>query len=424
MARTCRGPTGHRLFPNGLSANLEEVLRIEGGRILGTLIRFTGDISRAEDAVQDAVIIALQRWPSAGVPDNPAAWLTTAARHRALDRVRAETARTKRERDALPIAGGVIEEAFTFDDATIRDDQLRLIFTCCHPALAIEQRIALALRTIGGLTTSEIARTFLVSDSTMGQRISRAKSKIVSANIPYRIPDAHELPDRMASVLHVVYSIFTTGHHPTSNSLDSRIDMCTEGIRLASLLLDLMPDEAECAGLLALLLATHARHHARIDSDGQTVLMKDQDRSLWDREAIARGSSLIEQTLKRGNVGPFQIQAAVACLHGNARVYEETDWPQIAELYAFLEQRQPTVVVRVNRSVAEAEAFGAERGLALLETIPEHEVSTWHLYWSTKAELLSRCSQVDQARDAFEHALRCEMNDTDRSFLRRRLASL
>jgi RNA polymerase sigma-70 factor, ECF subfamily len=407
-----------------LSSNLEEVLRIEGGRILGTLIRFTGSITLAEDAVQDAVIIALQRWPSTGVPDNPAAWLTVAARHRALDRLRAETARIKRESNAGQLVETVVDEAFSFDEDTIRDDQLRLIFTCCHPALAIEQRIALALRTIGGLKTPEIARAFLVSDTTMGQRISRAKAKIASANIPYRIPEAHELPDRMAAALHVVYSIFTTGHHPASDSLDSRIDLCTEGIRLAELLVDLMPDEAECAGLLALLLATHARSPARLDRKRQTVLMKDQDRSQWDHGAIARASALVEQTLKRGNVGPFQIQAAIACLHGNARVYEETDWPQIAELYAFLEQRQPTLVVRVNRCVAEAEAFGAIYGLTLLETIPEHEAAAWHLYWSTKAELLDRCGQTELARDAFAQALTCEMNDTDRAFLNRRLAEL
>jgi RNA polymerase sigma-70 factor, ECF subfamily len=237
------------------------------------------------------------------------------------------------------------------DHETIRDDQLRLIFTCCHPALAPEQRIALALRTIAGLKTSEIATAFLVSQATMGQRISRAKAKIATARIPYRVPDAHELPDRLSSVLRVVVSIFTAGHHANAGEMQSRIDLCDEAIRLARHLSSLMPDEAECAGALALLLATHARRAARSDAAGDTILMANQDRSKWDHEAIGEASVLVEQTLRRGNAGPMQIQAAIACLHGLAPTYDATDWPQIAELYRMLERREPTVVVRVNRQL-------------------------------------------------------------------------
>jgi RNA polymerase sigma-70 factor, ECF subfamily len=403
---------------------LEEVLRIEGARVLATLIRFTGDITIAEDAVQDAVIIALQRWPSAGVPQNPGAWLTTAARHRALDRIRRESTRFDREKSSLLDDLGAHADAVVLDDATVRDNQLRLIFTCCHPALAAEQRIALALRTIGGLKTPEIARTFLVSDSTMGQRISRAKAKIASANIPYRVPEPHELPDRLPSVLQVVSSIFTAGHHAAAGSLHSRIDLCDEGIRLAEMLVELMPDEAECAGLLALLLATHARRNARLDDVGAVVLMADQDRALWDHNAIARAGEIVEWTLKRGRPGPFQIQAAIACLHGHAATFAETDWPQIAELYEMLENRQPTAVVRVNRAVAESFAHTPARGLALLEALLESEVAHWHLYWTTRAELLVRSSRPVEAKQAWQRALACEINDTDRSFIESRIASL
>jgi RNA polymerase sigma-70 factor, ECF subfamily len=402
---------------------LEEVLRIEGARVLATLIRFTGDITLAEDALQDAVIIALQRWPSIGVPRNPAAWLTTAARHRALNRIRRESTRSVRERRSLLVGLSAHTDSQMLDDAIIGDDQLRLIFTCCHPALAVEQRIALALRTIGGLKTPEIARAFLTSDATMGQRISRAKAKIATAKIAYRIPEAHESPDRLPSVLQVVSTIFTAGHHAASGAVHSRIDLCREGIRLAELLVKFMPDEAECAGLLALLLATHARRIARLDDVGAAVLMADQDRSLWDHEAIARAGEIVEWALKRGRGGPYQIQAAIACLHGLAPTFADTDWAQISELYRLLEARQPTAVVRVNRSVAEAFAHTPGRGLALLDELPESDIAHWHLYWTTRAELLSRSGRSADATSAWKRALACDINDTDRSFIHSKLHS-
>ena len=396
------------------------MLRIEGGRVLSTLIRLTGDIGLAEDAVQEAVIVALKRWPKDGMPRHPGAWLTTAARRKALDRIRREANRRVKERASLLIRAG--DEPM--HNSVVRDDQLRLLFTCCHPALAPEARQALALRTVGGLSTPEIARAFLVAETTMGQRISRAKRKIATAHIPYRVPDGHELPDRLASVLAVVYSIFTAGHHAARGRLDERVDLADEGLRLARLLVELMPDEPECAGLLALLLATHARRAARVDPAGNLVLMADQDRSRWDHEAIAEAGEIVEVTLRRQRPGPYQMQAAIACLHGLAPTFADTDWPQIATLYRLLETHQPTAVVRVNRAVAEAEAFGAAKGLALLDDLVRSDVEHWHLYWSTRAELERRLGHSDNARMAFTRALTCETNDSDRRFLEQRLAEL
>ena len=416
-----------------MSIAIDEMLRVEGGRVLATLIRLTGDIALAEDAVQDAILVALERWPKDGVPLHPAAWLTTAARHKAFDRMRRDANRRVKERAAvLPLQPG--QEPL--HDSVIRDDQLRLLFTCCHPALAPEARIALALRTIGGLTTTEIARAFLIPEATMGQRISRAKRKIATAHIPYRVPADHELPDRLPSVLAVVYSIFTAGHHAPHGRLDGRIDLADEGLRLARLLTRLMPDEPECAGLLALAQAVHGRHRARIDATGELVLMADQDRSLWDHAAIAEAASLVDRTLRRGRPGPYQLQAAIACLHGVASSFADTDWPQIAVLYRLLEYHLPTPVVRVNRAVAEAEAFGPQVGLSLLDDLTRTDaradltradltragVEGWHMYWSTRAEFERRLGRFVDAGASFGRALECPTNDSDRRFLQRRLA--
>lgn len=299
---------------------LEETLRIEGGKVRATLIRLTGDIDIAEDALQDALLVAVQKWESAGVPDNPAAWLTTVAKNKALDRLRREATRTRRETEAVRLLDEPVEPPDGIDD------RLRLIFTCCHPALSPEARVALSLRTVCGLTTAEAARAFLVPEPTMGQRISRAKKKIVTARIPYRIPRDHELPDRLPAVLAVVYLIFTTGHHAPAGSLDSRVDLADEAVRLARLLFTLMPDEPECAGLLALLLATHARRATQLDDEGSIRLLADQDRRQWDRDAINEAKTLVDRSLRRGGVGPYQIQAAIASLHGLAPNFADTDW--------------------------------------------------------------------------------------------------
>lgn len=400
-----------------MSPPLEELLRVEGGRVLATLVRLTGDFQLAEDALQDAVVAALQRWPEAGTPPNPAGWLTTTARNKALDRIRRESRRNEKERAAMRL---LTEEPDDPPDGT--DDRLRLLFTCCHPALSMNARVALALRTIGGLTTHEIARAFLVPEPTMGQRISRAKKKIASAHIPYRVPADHELPDRLPAVLATLYVIFTTGHHAPQGRLDERIDLANESIRLARLLHELMPDEAESAGLLALMLATYARRETRLDGDGELVLLQDQDREEWDHPAILEASTLVDEALRRRTPGPYQLQAAIACLHGMAASFADTDWRQIVLLYRHLEAIQPSAVVTVNRAVAEAELSGPEVGLALLDTVGG--VDTWHLFWSTRAELLRRLDRPADAATAYSRALECDMNDSDRRFIERRLEAL
>jgi RNA polymerase sigma-70 factor (ECF subfamily) len=394
---------------------VDETVRIEGGRVLATLIRLTGDFGLAEDALQDAVVVALEQWNRSGPPDNPAAWLTTVARNKALDRLRREARRSHKETEAFQMLAEP-------PDPPQGDDRLRLIFTCCHPALAPATRVALTLRTIGGLTTAEIARAFLVPETTMGQRISRAKRKIAAARIPYRVPEVHELPDRLPAVLAVVYLIFTTGHHAPDGRLDSRFDLAAEAIRLGRLLVELMPDETECLGLLALMLATHARRSARLDPTGDLVLLADQDRSRWDHAAIAEAGAIVDRVLRHQAVGPYQIQAAIACLHGLADSDATTDWKQIVDLYRSLERVAPSPVVRVNRAVAEAKVFGPETGLGLLEQADG--VERWHLYWATVAALHRQAGRIDQAARAYRSALDCEMNDTDRRFLEGQLQSL
>ncbi len=281
--------------------------------------------------------------------------------------------------------------------------------------------MALTLRTLGGLTTTEIARAFLVPDATMGQRISRAKKKIATARVPYRIPDDHELPDRLPAVLSVLYLVFTTGHHSPVGRFDARVDLEAEAIRLARLLADLMPDENEVIGLLALMLATHARASARVDEAGGLVLLADQDRTKWDHDVIAEASTLVDHALRRRNVGPYQVQAAISCLHGQAASDADTDWQQIAELYRVLERMQPTPVVRVNRAIAVSKVVGHAAGLDLLDGAAG--LDRWHLYWATRAELLRQAGRAGEAVDALRRALACDMNDSDRALLERRLTS-
>ncbi len=403
---------------------LEEVIRIEGAKVVATLIRLTGDFSLAEDSFQEATIAALQTWKIRGVPENPAAWLTTSARNKALDRIRREADRTRRETAAKSLAQGDGPVSDEDLQRFHRDDQLRLLFTCCHPALAPDARVALALRTIGGLTTEEIARVFLVSDTTMGQRLSRVKKKITAAAIPYRVPEDHEIPDRLPAVLATIYSIFTAGHHPATGGLRARVDLTEEGVRLARLVCALMPGEPECMGLLALTLSVQARLPARSTASGEAILLKDQDRSLWDHNAIATASTIVEQALRRRNIGPYQVQAAISCLHGTAETFSRTDWSQIVELYEVLERMQPSAVVRVNRCVAVAEAYGPQRALQLLDSVDTYLVDRWHLYWVTRADLLARTGDTIGAITSLDHALACDMNDADRSLLSKRRLDL
>ncbi len=427
MARPGRSAPDHRLRRRKLIDPLDEIIRIEGGQVLATLIRLTGDIDRAEDALHDALVVATESWRRDGVPDKPGAWLTTVARNKILDRLRREATRKPREEESFRLLSfetsndPAADAAMNGTRAGHSDDRLRLLFTCCHPALSPEAQVALALRTICGLTTVEIARVFVVPEPTIGQRISRAKSKIANARIPYRVPDAHELPDRLRPVLATLYAVFTAGHHAPGGEQASRVDLADEAIRLGRLLVELMPDEAECIGLLTLMLATNARRDARIDAGGEIVLLADQDRSLWDRARIDEASALVESVLRRGRAAPYQIQAAIACLHGLADSFDETDWTQIAELYWMLEQRWPTPTVRVNRSVAVAQVSGPAAGVALLNELIGTPIERWHLYWSTRADFQRRLGDRAAAADSYRSALDCPCNDSDQRFLRRRL---
>jgi RNA polymerase sigma-70 factor, ECF subfamily len=418
MARPRGGAARHRLRRRQLIDPLDELIRIEGGQVLATLIRTTGSIDLAEDALHDAVVVAAEVWRRDGVPDRPGAWLTTVARNKALDRVRREARRGPKEHEAMRLL--VDDSPDTTPDG---DDRLRLLFTCCHPALGTEAQIALALRTICGLSTADIAGVFLVPDATVGQRVSRAKHKIATAHIPYRVPDEHELPDRLPPVLAAIYAVFTAGHHAPAGATVCRIDLAEEAIRLGRLLSSLMPDEGECIGLLALMLAADARRAARTDAHGDLVLLADQDRSLWNHAAIDEAADLVQSVLRRGRPGTYQIQAAIACLHSTAAEYDDTDWPQIAELYALLEQRTPTPVVRVNRAVAVAEVHGPAAGLALLEELVASPIERWHLYWATRADLLRRLDRDIDAAACYQRALECPCNEADRRFLTARLTA-
>jgi len=422
VVRQGRGAPGHRLRRRELIDPLDEIIRIEGGQVLATLIRLTGDIDRAEDALHDAIVVAADVWRRDGTPDKPGAWLTTVARNKALDRLRREAKRQPKEAEAFRL----LTEPSTSDgaDHDNRDDRLRLLFTCCHPALSPESQVALALRTICGLTTVDIARLFVVPEPTIGQRISRAKAKIAKAHIPYRVPEEYELPDRLRPVLATVYAVFTAGHHAPVGELDARVDLADEAIRLSRVLVELMPDEGECVGLLALTLATNARRRARVDRDGEILLLADQDRSLWDIAAIEEASALVESVLRRGRPGSYQIQAAIACLHGSAPSYADTDLEQIAELYGLLEKRWPTAIVRVNRAVAVGEVSGPGAGLELLSELEGTAIERWHLYWSARAEFQRRLGDYDAAADSYRSALECPSNDSDRRLLLRRLSDV
>jgi RNA polymerase sigma-70 factor (ECF subfamily) len=383
--------------PPVTSADIARVFRAEHGRAVAVLIRTLGDIDLAEDAVQDAFTVAVERWPREGMPPSPAGWIITTARRRAIDRLRREASRDARQAEAMLLS--TPDEPR--EEGPVRDDRLRLVFTCCHPALSREAQVALTLRLLGGLTTPEIARAFLVPEGTMAQRIVRAKRKIRDAGIPYRVPRDADLPARVTSVLSVVYLVFSEGHTATSGTELGRPDLAAEAIRLGRAVVEFMPDEPEAKGLLALMLLSEARRVARTDATGEPVLLADQDRSLWDPALIGEGHALVRECLRRNAPGPFQIQAAINAVHTDAATATDTDWVQIVALYDQLLDVLPTDVVRLNRAVAVAEVEGAGAGLELVEGL---DLSGYHAFHVVRADLLARVGRSREAAAALARA--------------------
>ena len=397
----------------------------EWGRIVATMIRLTGDWELAEECAQDAFTQALTSWRRDGVPRRPGAWLTTTARNRAVDRLRrAQTGEMKQRESEMARADDQEHDwGLDGDDSGIEDDRLRLIFTCCHPALALEAQVALTLRTLAGLTTEEIARAFLVPEPTMAKRLVRAKSKIRNAGIPYRVPPAHQLPERTVAVLAVLYLLFNEGYRATAGADLVRQSLCAEAIRLARTLVELMPDEPEARGLLALMLLHDARREARADDRGDLVLLEDQDRSRWNADEIAEGVRELETALRRARPGPYQVQAAIAACHATAASAEMTDWSEIALLYGRLFEMMPTPVVALNRAVAVAMADGPEAGLELVDALDASGVlDGYHLLAATRADFLRRLGRSDEAAAAYRRALELVTSESERRYLAGRLA--
>ena len=388
------------------------MFRQEYGRAVAVLVRRFGDIDLAEEAVQDAFATAVDQWPRTGLPPSPAGWIITTARNRAVDRLRREAVREDKHAQAAllhPAADDARDE-----EGPVRDDRLRLIFTCCHPALSPDARVALTLRLLGGLTAAEIARAFLVPEATMAQRLVRAKRKIRDARIPYRVPRDADLPDRVSAVLGVVYLVFNEGHTASSGQVLARADLTAEAIRLGRLLAELMPDEPEVRGLLALMLLAQARRPARTDAHGNLVLLADQDRSRWDQELIAEGQALVRRCLRENRPGPYQIQAAINAVHSDARTASATDWGQILALYDQLMAIAPTPVVALNRAVAVAETQGPQTALALVEAL---DLDGYHVYHAVRAALLRRLGRAAEAAGAYEQAAARTSNAAERAYL-------
>ena len=391
---------------------------------MAALVRQFGDIDLAEEAVQDAFVIALRRWPSDGLPPSPVGWIITTARNRAIDRIRREGSREERHTQAALLSTGRDSPIDELEATAVHDDQLRLIFTCCHPALSMAAQVALTLRLLGGLTTGEIARAFLVPEPTMAQRLVRAKGKIRDARIPYRIPDKHELPARLGPVLAVIYLIFNEGYRASSGDELVRDDLCAEAIRLGRLLDELMPNEPEVMGLLALMLLVEARRETRVTDAGDLVPLVEQDRDLWDRRLVGQGQAIVRRCLARNRPGPYQIQAAIHAVHSDAPSASATDWKQIVELYDQLLSMTSSPIVALNRAVAVAEVDGPRAALALVDGLSHPELDRYYLFHAIRADLLRRLDRSEEAAAAYARAMTLTDNVREREFLRRRRETL
>jgi RNA polymerase sigma-70 factor (ECF subfamily) len=404
---------------------IERIYQIESRRVLASLIRLLGDFDRAEEALHDAFAAALQQWPSSGVPDNPRTWLVSAGRFKAIDAARRAARFDKSQRaiaEGLELRHSAQPE---LDDESLEDDWLRLIFTCCHPALSPDARIAMTLREVCDLTTEQVARAFLSTPPTIAQRIVRAKAKIRDARIPYAIPMRADMAERLDAVLHVIYLVFNEGYAPTSGDVVVRTELTREAIRLGRLLLDLLPGEGEVAGLLALMLLHDSRRATRARADGEIALLAEQDRRLWDHDEIAEGARLVERAMRTGRVGPYAVQAAIAALHAEAASAEATDWAQITGLYDVLLRIEPTPIVELNRAVAVAMRDGASAGLALVDGIlARGELGSYHLAHAARADLLARLGRRREALAAYEAALGLATQEPERRFLERKMGEV